>query len=263
MQETFHKTWKNSELSFKYSSKESDAANDKEFHCYHELIFFMDGTADFITEQNVHRLLPYTLIVLPKNTFHQLIVHGKYVRCVFQFENVSGLNTLIQQKFDSVQLIRKDELTNLFLKYKNFTDLPLTPKEKDAFLTAFFTFVLIGIQKEDCAELSPCSFHPITEKTIAYVNEHTATLTNVSELSNLLSVSPSYLAHVFKADMQIPLYSYLLNKKLLLAHKKLCAGIPANEAALESGFNDYSGFYRQYKKKFGFPPSKTTSKNRK
>ena len=51
--------------------------------------------------------------------------------------------------------------------------------------------------------------------------------------------------------MNIPLHRYIVKKRLILAHNKMVEGEPAGLAAAESGFNDYSGFYLQYKNMFG------------
>jgi len=37
--------------------------------------------------------------------------------------------------------------------------------------------------------------------------------------------------------------------------QKIRSGTPPSQAASSSGFSDYSGFYRQYVKMFGAPPS--------
>ena len=41
----------------------------------------------------------------------------------------------------------------------------------------------------------------------------------------------------------------------MLAHHKIADGELASAAALECGFRDYSGFYKQYKKLFNQSPS--------
>jgi AraC-like DNA-binding protein len=65
----------------------------------------------------------------------------------------------------------------------------------------------------------------------------------------------SCLAHTFKEQMNISIHQFILKKRLVMAHHKILAGEPATKAAMECGFNDYSGFYKQYKKLFGKNPS--------
>ena len=59
---------------------------------------------------------------------------------------------------------------------------------------------------------------------------------------------PSYLSHVFKNDLHISIHKYVLEKRLILANKKIRQSVNPTVAASECGFADYSAFYRQYKK---------------
>ena len=61
--------------------------------------------------------------------------------------------------------------------------------------------------------------------------------------------------------MNISLHQFILKKKLVMAYHKILDGIPATKAAVECGFNDYSGFYKQFKKMFNQSPSKRKSRN--
>ena len=46
-----------------------------------------------------------------------------------------------------------------------------------------------------------------------------------------------------------------LAQKLILANRRIESGCGAVQAAAECGFANYSGFYKMYKKMFGFSPS--------
>ncbi len=52
----------------------------------------------------------------------------------------------------------------------------------------------------------------------------------------------------------------MLEKRLILANKKIRQSVNPTVAASESGYADYSGFYRQYKKMFGVSPAKSKTK---
>lgn len=60
--------------------------------------------------------------------------------------------------------------------------------------------------------------------------------------------------------MNIPIRKYVIKKRLILAHSKILKGELSSVAAIECGFNDYSGFYRQYKKMYDITPSTHTRK---
>jgi AraC-like DNA-binding protein len=56
-------------------------------------------------------------------------------------------------------------------------------------------------------------------------------------------------------EMYISIHKFIVKKRLIQAHHRICAGEAVTVVAMECGFQDYSGFYKQYKKAFGFPPS--------
>ena len=56
------------------------------------------------------------------------------------------------------------------------------------------------------------------------------------------------------------IHKYVLEKRLILENKKIRQSVNPTVAASESGFADYSGFYRQYKKMFGVSPAKSKTK---
>ena len=104
------------------------------------------------------------------------------------------------------------------------------------------------------------SLSETTEAAIKYIEENLTAQLNVEAIADACCVSPSTLSHIFKNEMQISVYRFCLQKKLLLAHDIITQGTPATTAAIECGFNDYSGFYKQFKKMFGFSPSKEKNK---
>ena len=77
----------------------------------------------------------------------------------------------------------------------------------------------------------------------------------VEEIANHCNVSLSLLSHIFKKEMNISPYKYALKKRLINARRKINAGELSTSVAVECGWNDYSGFYKQYIKTFGVPPS--------
>jgi len=59
--------------------------------------------------------------------------------------------------------------------------------------------------------------------------------------------------------MNIPIYRYITEKRLVYAHDLITKQVPPTQVMLLSGFNDYSVFYRAFKKMFGVGPSKFKS----
>ena len=57
---------------FKHARGKS-AMEGREIHPYHEILYFVNGAADFLSENKRITLEPDTLLMIPKETFHQFI----------------------------------------------------------------------------------------------------------------------------------------------------------------------------------------------
>ena len=263
MQNEFQKIVQTEELFFKYAKGMRDVVG-KEIHTYHEILFFISGDAEFITEEGKQQLTPNTTVIIPKETFHQFIVlsdNSDYVRCVFNFEEVSQLEELISTKLNKVLLVQNEKINNIFQVLMDIENANLNVLETNVLLKSLFAQILVEIKTNNSILCKNASFfNSKVETALAFINKNIEKSLSVETIANALNISCSHLSHIFKKDMHISIYKYILKKRLLLANKKIRNSIPPEQAAIQSGFNDYSGFYIQFKKMFGLPPSKAREK---
>ncbi len=256
MPEEFAKFVVTNEIRFKYAKGMRDIVG-KELHIYHEIFFFMDGDAEFISEQGSTKLSPFTTLIIPKNTFHSFVVHGDekdYCRCVLNFQSVSGLDEIINEKLKNIFITKDKTIASLFMQMREIESLPLSTTEKEILLKALFSQLLVFL-KEEGAPVFEIPVNPITNKAIIYINQNIAKKLTSQKIAKAQHISESHLAHIFKKDMHISIHKYILEKRIFLADKKIKMQVPATQAAIECGFQDYSGFYKQYKKIFGVSPT--------
>lgn len=264
MREVFAKYIKTEEFIFKYAKGMRDIIG-KEMHIYNEIFFFIGGDAEFICETGKEKLLPNTVVVIPKESFHQFAVSGKeedYCRCVLNFENVSGLDKIIGTKLNMIFSVRSEELSELFCKMRKLFSANIDRHEQVALLKAYLTEVLVLLKPDENHQYEhekTSHLNQITSEALELIEKNLCKKIDMHFLSEKMHVSPSYLCHVFKKDLHISLHKYVLEKRLILANKKIKQSVNPTIAASECGFGDYSGFYRQYKKMFGVSPAKTKS----
>jgi AraC-like DNA-binding protein/mannose-6-phosphate isomerase-like protein (cupin superfamily) len=257
VQTKFSKYVRNEWIVYKHA-KGTGADPTKEFHDYHEILLFVGGKTTFISEEKHTPLSPFQIVVIPKKTYHQFtnIKDEEYHRCVFSFYDIPEFEELIEKCMYKTRVIEVgSEQKRLFNKMNEIVDSNCSEKEKHVLMHALLALVLNEVAHEHTTVKEGSELSETTSKSIEIINANLCNKISVPELSKMLNVSVSTLTQAFKRDMNISIYRYVLTKKLILAQQKIKDGEPATAAAMQCGFNDYSGFYKQYKKMFGVTPS--------
>jgi AraC-like DNA-binding protein len=257
MQQKFSKFVYDEKCTYKHA-KGTSAAPAREFHNYHEILLFVGGKTTFLSEEKRIELSPYQVVIIPKETYHQFIneTDEEYHRCVFSFYDIPEFEELIKKCMHSTRVIEAgSEQKRLFNKMNETVDLDCSDGEKQILMHALLALVLSDISRDNSSVKEGSEPNEITTRSIELINADICNKISIEDLSRRLNVSVSTLTQTFKKDMNISVYQYILRKKLILAQQKIREGEPATSAALRCGFNDYSGFYKQYKKVFGIAPS--------
>ena len=77
----------------------------------------------------------------------------------------------------------------------------------------------------------------------------------LGDLADLASVSPCHLAHVFRAEVGMPVYQYVLRARLARAlDEVLDSDADLTTIALDSGFTSHSHFTARFRTLFGHTP---------
>ena len=89
---------------------------------------------------------------------------------------------------------------------------------------------------------------------IDYINRHYAEEITLNSLAERFHFSKYYISHLFKDFVGISPGDYLIARKLYVANNLIRGGASVKEASLSVGFNNYSNFFRLYKKYFNITP---------
>lgn len=100
-------------------------------------------------------------------------------------------------------------------------------------------------------------------KVIKYIAEHFTENINCVSIADEFGLSRFRLEHLFKLNVGVSLWDYVILRRLIYFDELVQEGTGAKEAAQRAGFNNYSNFYRLYKKHMGITPaeSKKRAKN--
>lgn len=94
----------------------------------------------------------------------------------------------------------------------------------------------------------------LLDRIMAFIEENYAKGITIGELAKHFFVSSSTVSHLFKQKLGVSFYRYVTQRRLIAAKTLIEKGKLLEDVAEESGFPDYSGFYRAFRQEYGISP---------
>lgn len=88
-----------------------------------------------------------------------------------------------------------------------------------------------------------------------YIDNHLSSPLSLEQICHLFGTSVSQLNRNFKAVLGTTVGNYILTKRLLKAQSMIQQGKKPTHIYTQCGFQDYSAFFRAYRKYWGYNPS--------
>ncbi|MBE7019156.1 MAG: response regulator [Ruminococcaceae bacterium] len=104
----------------------------------------------------------------------------------------------------------------------------------------------------------------LVQKTINYIHKNFSTISSIEEIASQLFVSYSHLRNVFKKELGITIYDYLLSVRMEEAKKLLSTSkMNLTQIAYKVGYSDYDYFKTVFAKYNGITPREYQQSNQK
>lgn len=254
---------------------------DYHFHEFDKLVYLVEGRVTYILENQEYEMSPGQILLVPHHTIHKTIIddtepyeriiiyfNRTYVRSLvpstdimYCFKNAGHKGRHLLQP-DKSQLAQINSKLSEYEQSRNNTSEDSFGREayEDALIIQFLVW-LGRMHREgssDSVNSSGSIDMPVDEKiqdALTYINENIGGELNVDILSEHVHLSRSYFMHLFRQETGMSVHESITQKRLLYAAKRIREGASLNEAAFESGYSEYSTFYRSFKKEFGISPA--------
>ena len=149
----------------------------------------------------------------------------------------NNLHTLVKE---ALAFAQKEEATAEILTLCKITEL---------------LSVLCDISEKGIAEKTiSTTGNPMVNKILDYLNNHFTKEITLDTISQNFGVDKSYLSHLFKEYVGTSVWNYVIFRRISFFNGLINKGMNIEEASIRSGFNNYSNFFRLYKKHTGITP---------
>lgn len=274
-----------------YSHQRNDTYYRMDFHLheFYEIYFFISGKVNYLIEKQIYHLSFGDLIVMNNHEIHKPSVFPgePYERIVIHFnpaiasamspDDFNLLECFVNRpkgEFNKLKLNNEqiDHVLSYLYKIESLTK----SQSKSSVILKLTTFIdlLVYINKlyhlwqntdksnmllghnmplnEDKAFVIPEKLTLIMD----YIDKNLESDLSLESLGKKFFLDKYYLSRLFKKHTGSNIHDYILYKRISKAKRLLSEGHSATYASIKCGFNDYSNFYRMFKKAVGVAPSK-------
>ncbi len=255
-----------------YSDMPGTTVN-KHSHDYYEFYFFLEGNININVSGKPIKLKPGDLILIPPGVEHcpeYLDDVTPYKRFVLWI-SADYYNKLLAASpdygyiVDTVKTTRSYRFANDVLAFNEIRSalFNITAEVKG---NRFGKDAKVSLQINDLLlTLNRMTYEKVTVGVSGtkgrlsniindYVMFHLDEDLSLERLEREFFVSKYHIEHVFKEDYGISLHKFIQMKRLYACRDAIGSGKPIQETFPLYGFNDYSVFFRAFKKEFGMSP---------
>ncbi len=233
----------------------------RHFHDDCELLLIVSGEVDYSIDGKHYSLKPYDLLFIPFSTYHFLIPRSNQ-----PYENyVINVNPrlLDQKKINQlffpphiINISNDKRLKRMFALLDYYYET-YSAEDFEQSTQHLINEIIIYASYQSRAEISSSdSDESLVARITSYIAHNLESELNSEIIAKYLQFSPSYIQNRFSQTMGIGLRHFIHQKKIYAAHADIEDGLSPMEAARKYCYNDYSSFYRQYKKVFGVSPKR-------
>jgi AraC-like DNA-binding protein len=241
------------------------------YHDFDKIILFLQGQVQYDIEGNSYALKPYDIVLVQAGQLHRPIVADTalYERIIAYlspnfFKNYirqgCDLSTIFSQSHSHVlrQAQTAGNVYNTACRLKQaFTEKGLAASLlQNTIFLEFMIQLTRAIDEQHMGYVKTGQQNEKIQSVLDYINKNLTADLSVAAIAGYFYMSPDYLMHLFKNETGYPLGTYITTKRLLKARQLIQKKQPLTTVCYDSGFKNYSTFYRAWTNRFHQSPRK-------
>ncbi len=243
------------------------------------LIYFIKGIGEIKIEGKQYDIQDGDIILLnPSELYHCVVKDGKYhERLVLYFSSnllsgfcgawddflepfykrKSGIDNKISKGVVKAEKIDESLLELLALLKKSTEVDKLVAVCKTVEILSKIRNIILKNATEDSFAYRE---NELINKVIAYINQNFQLDISLDGIAKEFFIDKFYISRLFKEQVGVTVWNYVIFRRLTAFNDLIRANTPIEEAYLRVGFQNYSNFFRLYKKHMNMTPSEYKKK---
>ncbi len=269
-------------VGLEYSHTRGDIISiDFHLHDAYEIYYLISGDVNYFVENKIYELKQGDVIITNKYEIHKPSFKSNktYERVFIQFDDAipvmygSGAFDLLQcfngrgkgernrieldavQRQEFLELMKKLEHTG---KNKNPADTIL----RNTYFVQLLVLLNRAFLSSSGDAVEPKGISARLFPILDHINENLQGDLSLESIEQKFFINRHYLTRLFKKNTGMNLHQYVIYKRLARSKELLARGLSVTEACYFSGFNDYSNFYRLFKRIIGTAPGEYKKRNK-
>ena len=238
-------------------------------HSSSELIFmyFIHGTGHIIIEGHRYNIEKGNIFLLrPGELFHCAIDDGQYherivlhvtnsILANFSCNTDTFLSPFYQYEkgFENCILAPSVSVHGLDSDLRTILDLLKDGSNTNQLLATCKVIEFLA-KTADISKTSQTQVKPLIADVLAFLNTHFRENISIAEIASKINIDSSYLSHIFREQVGISLWKYVIYRRIYFCNEMIRKNFSIEESCYQAGFQNYSNFYRLYKKYMGMTP---------
>lgn len=241
-------------------------------HDFYEIYLFLEGSVSYQIEGRNYELKPGDIVLINSSELHQAVIHelSKPYERIVLWLNRNFIRSLSTEQTDLTlcfegpnhkNVLRADverqqvfrSLLNRLLSLKDYTGFgaDLYPKTLITEMLLYITEEMMMINQRQRVEVRK---NRLIDGIIEYISNHLDEEIKIDDLAELFFLSKFHLCREFKNNTGTTLHRFIVQKKLIHAKELILEHLPITEVYQQSGFGDYSNFFRAFRNEYNMTP---------
>lgn len=274
MQESVKKGYLDSIHRYVHITDQIHSEFESHHHDFCKIVIMIRGSVDYIIEGKKYHLRPWDILLVNQFQIHQPIIDAseEYERIVIWINPLS-IEKFSTEEFDVLSVFQEaNKIGNSLIR------LPIPELEEvrgllgqveGAYQNEHVTqgvvtnllivqlLIFLYRKYEDGstkASGNDIKFDKMIVDVMDYISENIHDELPVETIAAAFYASKHHLMRKFKTQTGMTLHQYVLHKRLLVAKQLIMQRLSMTEVCLQSGFVDYTTFYRTFKKEYKVSP---------